>query len=70
MSRLYKYIDNVGTYEGGQWAGKTIRVDEITGRQLSLAIPKDSITTGQRKAFEAATARARSLNVDLVIKEF
>jgi hypothetical protein len=42
----------------------------ISGRALSLAIPKGSVTAVQRAAIEAVRARAKAFDVDFIITEF
>jgi predicted KAP-like P-loop ATPase len=47
-----------------------IASEAITGRELSIAIPKGSMTAVQRDAIEAARIRARTFGIDLKITEF
>lgn len=68
--RLNKYIDEVAEYNGGAWGGDEVKSSEITGRALSLAIPKGSMSPEQRVVIEDARARAESLGVHLIITEF
>jgi hypothetical protein len=68
--RLNSYIGDMATYEGGASGLTKIFASDISGRQLSLAIPKGSITLIQRTIIDTATARARAFDVDLVVTEF
>jgi hypothetical protein len=72
INRLNKYIDDVADFDGRQYANKTVLSEQIMGRELSLAIPKDSITKLQRAAIDAVEARAAALDrpVRLKIAEF
>lgn len=68
--RLNAYIDQMAAYEGTAGSTFEIAPESITGRALSLAIPKGSITAVQRAAIDAARLRARAFDVDLVVTEF
>jgi hypothetical protein len=48
-------------------AGWRVKPEEISGRVLSLAIPKGSKTAAQRAAIEAAKARAQAFDVELMV---
>jgi hypothetical protein len=43
---------------------------KITGRVLSLAVPRGSMTAAQRAAIEAAKARAQAFGAKLIVTEF
>lgn len=60
----------MATYEGSTGSAFEITPENITGRALSLAIPKGSMTAVQRAAIEAARLRAQAFDVDLIITEF
>ena len=47
-----------------------ISSSKISGRALSLAVPKESMTAAQRAAIEAARVRAQAFGVDLTITAF
>lgn len=68
--RLNDYIGKLASYTGSQMGYIKIESAEIAGRELSIAIPKGSMTTVQREAIEAARIRARSLGIDLKVTEF
>lgn len=59
-------------YNGGNLAGDEVQSSSITGRVLSLAIPKSSMTETQRIAIEEARAWAKALKspVEIIITEF
>lgn len=68
--RLNDYIQKLASYDGGIMGYTKIESTDIAGRELSIAIPKGSMTAVQREAIEAARVRARSFGVDLKITEF
>jgi len=68
--RLNAYIDNVATYEGSALGAFDITPSDISGRALSLAIPKGSMTPAQRAVIEAARTRAQAFRVQLIVTEF
>ena len=68
--RLNAYIDSVATYDGSVLGSIQILPANISGRALSLAIPKGSMTAAQRSAIDAARTRAQAFGVNLIIKEF
>ena len=68
--RLNAYIDQMALYEGGELGFTIIRSSEISGRALSLAIPKGSMTAAQRAVINAARTRAQASDVDLIVTEF
>ncbi len=68
--RLNSYIDAMALYEGGELGDIVIAPSDISGRALSLAIPKGSVTAAQQAAIEAARARAQAFGVELVITPF
>jgi hypothetical protein len=60
----------VATYEGGRMGAIIIEPTAITGRELSLVIPKNSMSAVQRAVIEAARLRAKAFDVDLIVTEF
>ena len=68
--RLNDYIGKLASYAGSEMGDIRITSEAITGRELSIAIPKGSMTAVQRDAIEAARIRARSFGIDLKITEF
>jgi hypothetical protein len=68
--RLNDYIDRVATYDGGKLGFTVVDSSAISGRALSLAIPKGSVTAAQRAAIDAARWRAQAFDVDLIVTEF
>jgi hypothetical protein len=68
--RLNEYIDKLALYDGGKLDAWRVKPEEISGRVLSLAIPKGSMTAAQRAAIEAAKARAQAFDVELTVTEF
>jgi hypothetical protein len=68
--RLNDYIDRVATYNGGALGDTEVVSSAISGRTLSLAIPKGSMTAVQRATIEAARARAEAFDVDFIVTEF
>jgi hypothetical protein len=68
--RLNAYIDNIATYEGSASGVFDITPSDISGRALSLAIPKGGMTAAQKAAIEAARLRAQAFDVDLIVTEF
>ena len=68
--RLNAYVDTIATYEGSALGAVEIVPSDISGRALSLAVPKGSMTAAQRAAIEAARTRAQAFGVHLTITEF
>ncbi|HTV29237.1 MAG TPA: hypothetical protein VMF32_15755 [Xanthobacteraceae bacterium] len=68
--RLNAYIDSIATYDGSVLGAIQILPANISGRALSLAIPKGSMTAVQRAAIDAARIRAQAFGVNLIITEF
>jgi hypothetical protein len=68
--RLNDYIGKLASYTGSEMGDVKIASEAIVGRELSIAIPKGSMTAVQREAIEAARIRARSFGIDLKITEF
>ena len=68
--RLNQYIDQLALYEGGEWGYVQIPSTAISGRTLSLAVPKSSMSPLQRAAIGNARIRAQALDVDLIVTEF
>lgn len=54
MSRLNKYVDVLGEYDGGAMNGAVVESEKISGRTLHLIIPKGSMTSVQHDVIEAA----------------
>jgi hypothetical protein len=70
--RLNKYVDDVVEFNGANLANDEVKLSDIQGRALHLAIPKGSMTEAQRRAIEAARRR-ESLGdrpLDIIITEF
>jgi hypothetical protein len=70
--RLNSYVDKLSEFDGAEFAGQTVRPDEITGRILNVVVPAGSMTETQQIAIEAARARARSLgrNVEIIVTPY
>jgi len=68
--RLTQYVDKLVLFDGAKLGAWRVNAEAITGHVLSLAIPKGSMTTVQRSAIEAAKARARAFDVELIVTEF
>lgn len=68
--RLNAYVDQVALYEGGEMGFTIIPSSAISGRTLSLAIPKGRMTAIQRATIEAARLRAQAFDVDLIVTTF
>jgi hypothetical protein len=68
--RLNDYIGKLASYTGSEMGDIKIGSEAITGRKLSIAIPKGSMTMVQREAIEAARVRARTFGIDLKVTEF
>ncbi len=70
--KLNRYVNDVSEYNGGNLAGDEVQSSSITGRVLSLAIPKASMTETQRIAIEEVRAWAKALKnpVEIIITEF
>src|SRR6478672_6825829 len=67
MSTLSRYINALAEYAGSELGGFRVRAEDITSRTLSIAIPKGSMTSFQRRVIEAARVQARGLGIDLVV---
>lgn len=70
--RLNSYVDKLSEFDGTEFAGQTVRPDEITARTLNVVVPAGSMTEARRIAIEAARARARNLgrNVEIVVTPY
>jgi hypothetical protein len=68
--RLNQYIDQLALYEGGKLGFTTVNSAAISGRSLSIAIPKGSMTAVQRTAFDSAMTRAQAFDINFVLTEF
>jgi hypothetical protein len=70
--RLNKYIDDVVEFNGANLANDEVKLSDIEGRALHLAIPKGSMTEAQRRAIEAVRRRAQlgDRPLDIIITEF
>lgn len=68
--RLNQYIDQLALFEGSELGSTAISSSAISGRTLSLAIPKGIMTPAQRAAIESAKIRAQAFGVDLLVTEF
>jgi hypothetical protein len=69
-STLYRYINKLANYEDSTLGDITIRVRDITSRTLSIVIPRGTMTSTQRAAFDAARSRAEKLGIKVTITEF
>jgi hypothetical protein len=67
---LNRYINKLANYEDSTLGDITVRVKDITSRTLSIVIPRGSMTSAQRAAFDAATSRAEKLGIKITITEF
>jgi hypothetical protein len=70
--RLNKYVDEVVEFKGAKWSNDVVKLSDIRGRALSLAIPSGSMTAVQRTAIEAVRERAKfgESPVEIFITEF
>jgi hypothetical protein len=68
--RLNDYINKLANYEDHALDEITVRVQGITSRTLSMVIPRGSMTSVQRAAFDAAKSRAEKLGIKITITEF
>jgi hypothetical protein len=68
--RLTQYIDQLALFDGGKLGFTAIDSSSISGRVLSIAVPKASMTAAQRAAIANAELRANAFDIDLVITEF
>jgi hypothetical protein len=68
--RLNEYIDKLVLFDGGTLGVFEVDSVKITGRVLSLAVPKGSMTAAQKSAIGGARARAHAFGVKLTITEF
>jgi hypothetical protein len=68
--RLNDYVNALVFYDGGRLGVTVIDSSAISGRVLSLAVPKGSMTAAQRAAIEIAKGRAQAFGVDLVVTPF
>jgi hypothetical protein len=70
--RLNKYVDDLVEFNGANFANDEVKLSDIGGRALLLAIPKGSITMVQQRAIEAARRRAKlgDRPADIIITEF
>ncbi len=70
--RLSEYAGEVSEFAGDQLGEDIVRLSEIKGRALSLAVPKGSMTETQKAVIEEVRRWARTLKnpVDIIINEF
>jgi len=70
--RLNKYVDEIVEFKGAKWANDVVKLSDIRGRAVSLAIPSGSMTAVQRAAIEAVRERAKSGEspVEIFVTEF
>lgn len=68
-STLGSYIDKVADFKSADFGGAVVDAEKIASRELQVAIPKGSMTTAQRKVFDAATASAEKKGVKLTVTE-
>jgi hypothetical protein len=69
-STLNRYVNSLIDYDGSALGDIKITAEDITGRTLSLAIPKGAATAIQRSAIEAARVRAEAFGIKLIVTEF
>jgi hypothetical protein len=70
MLTLSRYINALAEYAGNELGGFRVTAEDIASRTLSVAIPKGSMTSLQRKVIETARAQAKGLGIDLVVTPF
>jgi hypothetical protein len=70
LRRLNNYIDQVASFNGRAWADVDIKSSDILGRELIVAIPKNSGVAAQRAAMKAAIERAKTVGVRLRFEPF
>jgi hypothetical protein len=64
------HVDQLALFDGG-WLGEwKIDSSAISGRALSLAVPRGDMTTAQRAAIDAARMRAKAFDIDLIVTDF
>jgi hypothetical protein len=70
--RLNNWVDQVEGFNGAQWGGNEVKETAITGRAISIAIPKGSMTEEQKAVFDEVRERAKNLPnpVDIIVTEF
>ena len=68
--RLNDYINKLANYQDSALGDIAVKVKDITSRTLSLVIPRGSMTSVQRAAFDSARIRAEKLGIKIVITEF
>jgi hypothetical protein len=68
--RLNQYINQLALFDGGKLGYTAIDSSAISGRVLSIAVPKATITAAQRAAIATAKLRANAFDINLVITEF
>jgi hypothetical protein len=68
--RLNDYINKLANYVDHTLGDITVRASDITSRTLSIVIPRGSMTSVQRAAFDAAKSRAEKLGIKITITEF
>ena len=68
--RLNAYIDKIALFDGAELGDIEIGFSDISGRALSIAIPKGSMTAAQKATIEAARLRAQAFDVDLIVTTF
>jgi hypothetical protein len=72
MYRVSDYVGRVSDFDGADFAGSTVKSDQITGRVLQMVVPKGSMTDEQQTVIDAVRSWARTLNppVDITVTEF
>jgi len=66
-------VNDVSEFLGASLGDDAVRLSDIKGRVLSLAVPKESTTVSQREAIDAVRDWARTKNynpVQIIITEF
>ncbi len=67
FGRISRLIDDVASFQGGEYDEIRIKPSEITSRMLKLVIPKGDLTAAQEAAIGAANDYANSRGVKLLI---
>ena len=64
-SKLKGYVDDVTGFVGiERWGKDSVKLQDITSRELQVIIPKGSLTDGASKVFQDVTDYAKGLGVD------
>lgn len=68
-SRLRSYVDSVADFKGKSFDGVTIRPNDITQRELQVAVQPGVMSSAQQAAFDQVEQYAQSKGVNLTISE-